>query len=57
MQDSKKLMEISEKQIIYDLLTKNAGNISKTAKEMCVARSTLYRKMLQYNIRTSFKME
>jgi len=37
-----------DKDSIYQLLLKNNGNISKTANEMGIARSTLYRKMDRY---------
>ncbi|MDF2569677.1 MAG: norR 16 [Sporomusa sp.] len=39
-----------EKQQIIDLLIKAKGNVSQVAKEMGVARSTIYRKMHQFNI-------
>jgi len=36
---------MEDRQKIYCLLLKNKGNVSKTAKEMGIARTTLYRKM------------
>lgn len=39
-----------ERQQILDFLLKASGNISHAAKQMGIARSTLYRKMRQYNI-------
>jgi transcriptional regulator with PAS, ATPase and Fis domain len=39
-----------ERQQIVELLRKSNGNISYTAKQLGIARSTLYRKMSQYNI-------
>lgn len=39
-----------ERQQIIDLLFKSKGNVSYVAKIMGVARSTIYRKMHQYNI-------
>ncbi|SMD12041.1 sigma 54-interacting transcriptional regulator [Sporomusa malonica] len=39
-----------ERQQILDFLLEASGNISHAAKTMGVARSTLYRKMRQYNI-------
>ncbi|NLB89425.1 MAG: sigma 54-interacting transcriptional regulator [Syntrophomonadaceae bacterium] len=43
------LMEMEKEQIIH-LLQKHEGNISKVAKEMGMARSTIYRKMRQYEL-------
>jgi transcriptional regulator with PAS, ATPase and Fis domain len=40
-----------EKDIIISLLAKHDGNISATAKEMRIARSTLYRKMKNFRIK------
>lgn len=39
-----------ERQYIIDFLIKARDNISLVAKEMGIARSTIYRKMRQYNI-------
>ncbi|HWR42285.1 sigma 54-interacting transcriptional regulator [Sporomusa sp.] len=39
-----------ERQQILDFLLKASGNISYAAKQMGIARSTMYRKMRQYNI-------
>lgn len=48
---ARKLVAIEqEKEAIIDLLDKNAGNISKTSQDLGISRSTLYRKMKEYNI-------
>ncbi len=48
---ARKLVAIEqEKEGILDLLDRNAGNISKTAQDLGISRSTLYRKMKEYNI-------
>ena len=39
-----------EKKKIYHLIKKHNGNLSKTATELGIARSSLYRKMKQYGI-------
>ncbi len=39
-----------EKMAIIEILTKNKGNITKTAEELGMARSTLYQKMEKLNI-------
>ena len=39
-----------EKQKIINLLLEHGGNISRVARELSISRSTLYRKMRQYNI-------
>jgi PAS domain S-box-containing protein len=46
----KKLNDIKERKRIIDLLDHFGGNISKVAREMSMSRSTLYRRMQQYNI-------
>ncbi len=48
-QRRQKVEEI-ERSEIANLLAKHGGNISEVAKEMGVARSTLYRKVSRYNI-------
>ncbi|QGU00273.1 Two-component system sensor histidine kinase [Candidatus Syntrophocurvum alkaliphilum] len=40
-----------EKEKIINTLNLNAGNVSKTATELGVSRTTLYRKMKEFNIR------
>lgn len=48
---ARKLVAIEqEKESIIDALDRNAGNISKTAHDLGVSRSTLYRKMNEYAI-------
>ena len=48
---ARKLVAIEqEKEGILDLLDRNAGNISKTSEDLGISRSTLYRKMKEYNI-------
>lgn len=42
-----------EQEEIYMLLVRNKGNISKTAKELGIARSTLYRKIHRYGFQTT----
>jgi len=49
-QTRKQLFEEKESQRITFLLAQFGGNISQVAKEMGVARSTLYRKMQRLNI-------
>ncbi|HWQ76906.1 MAG TPA: sigma 54-interacting transcriptional regulator, partial [Syntrophomonas sp.] len=44
------LNNIKERKRIIDLLDHFGGNISKVAKEMRMSRSTLYRRMQQYDI-------
>jgi DNA-binding NtrC family response regulator len=44
------LKDVKERKRIIDLLDHFGGNISKVAREMRMSRSTLYRRMLQYNI-------
>lgn len=46
----KRLVADNERQEIIDLLTKHGGNITKVAREMKVARNTVYRKMRLYSI-------
>lgn len=48
--------ESSEKMRVYRLLMKNNGNVSKTAQEMGIARTTLYRKMDRYGLSKTFKL-
>jgi len=43
----------SEKDELYALLMNNKGNISKTAQELGMARSTLYRKMDRFGFQTT----
>jgi transcriptional regulator with PAS, ATPase and Fis domain len=44
------LQEIKERQRIIELLDHFGGNISQVSREMSISRSTLYRRMQQYNI-------
>ena len=46
----KKLSMDQESTLIIELLDKYRGNISKVAREMGIARSTLYKKMNEYHI-------
>jgi transcriptional regulator with PAS, ATPase and Fis domain len=46
----KQYQEEKERQRIIDLLDEYGGNISQVAKEMSISRSTVYRRMQQYNI-------
>lgn len=46
----KKLAEEEERKLIINTLARQGGNISRSAQEMGVARSTLYRKIRQYTI-------
>jgi len=39
-----------QKEILLDILNKNNGNISKTAEELEVARSTIYNKLKKYGL-------
>jgi transcriptional regulator with PAS, ATPase and Fis domain len=41
---------LADKETVYRLLLKNKGNVSKTAQEMGIARTTLYRKMDRYGL-------
>ena len=49
-QINKKQAAEEERKLILDTLAKQRGNISRSAQEIGVARSTLYRKMRQYTI-------
>jgi len=40
-----------QKEILLEILSKNGGNISKTAAELDVARSTIYNKLKKYSIK------
>lgn len=46
----KQLLKEREKRMIMDLLQQYQGNVSKVAREMGIARSTLYKKMNKYHI-------
>ncbi|HEX3012404.1 MAG TPA: sigma 54-interacting transcriptional regulator, partial [Syntrophomonadaceae bacterium] len=46
----KNIQEIKERKRIIDLLDHFGGNITKVARVMSISRSTLYRRMQQYNI-------
>lgn len=46
----KRLLREEERQKIINLLVKFRGNVSLVAREMGLARSTIYRKMSQYDI-------
>ncbi|MEN6461190.1 MAG: sigma 54-interacting transcriptional regulator, partial [Syntrophomonas sp.] len=46
----KQYLEEKERQRIINLLDQYGGNISQVAKEMSISRSTVYRRMQQYNI-------
>ena len=48
--DSPMTIEEIEKQGIYKALKRNRGNIYKTAKELKIARQTLYSKIQKYNL-------
>lgn len=48
-------LEFMEKAEIEKALSKHSGNILKTAKELGIARNTLYRKMERYRIQNDFK--
>ena len=45
-----------DRERVYFLLVKNKGNVSKTAQEMGIARTTLYRKMERYGLSKTFKL-
>ena len=45
-------LQDNEKKIILDLLHKQNNNLSQVARELNIARSTLYRKIRKYNIQT-----
>jgi len=47
---SRKQAEEEERKLILKTLAQQGGNISRSAQEIGVARSTLYRKMRQYNM-------
>lgn len=49
-EQQKKLIIDQESAHIIELLNKYRGNISKVAREMGIARSTLYKKMSEYHI-------
>jgi len=49
-QISKQKAEEEERRLILNILDRQGGNISRSAQEMGVARSTLYRKLRQYTI-------
>ncbi len=51
-QTSKKIRAEREKHKIVDLLDKHDGNVSRVAREMGYDRSTIYRKMRNYQIRS-----
>lgn len=48
--DGNDILKEYEKMAIIEVLTRNKGNISKTAEELGMARSTLYQKMEKLNI-------
>ena len=50
-EENKKLQETQESQEIIKLLNQYRGNISKVARELGIARSTLYAKMEKLQIR------
>ncbi|HWR39982.1 MAG TPA: sigma-54-dependent Fis family transcriptional regulator [Patescibacteria group bacterium] len=45
-----RLWQEEEREEILRLLSSNKGNVTLTAREMCISRNTLYRKMKQYAI-------
>jgi len=47
-------LEHYEKELIASLLRKNKGNKSKVAKALGISRTTLYRKITEYRIDTSY---
>ncbi|MBP2640349.1 MAG: sigma54 specific transcriptional regulator [Firmicutes bacterium] len=47
---SRKQAEEAERKLIINTLARQEGNISRSAQEIGIARSTLYRKMRQYTI-------
>jgi DNA-binding NtrC family response regulator len=50
---SPKTLEILEKQHIMEILDRNKGNISKSAKDLGIDRVTLYNKIKKYDIEKS----
>lgn len=49
-QNNKQMMRQMEKQEILRLIDQYGGNLSRVAQEMNVSRTTIYRKLKQYNI-------
>jgi transcriptional regulator of acetoin/glycerol metabolism len=43
-------LEILEKNAILDVIEKNKGNISKSAKELGITRTALYRRLNKYDL-------
>jgi transcriptional regulator with PAS, ATPase and Fis domain len=43
-------LESVEQQVIRKALTRNAGNVSRTAKELGISRASLYRRMDKYGL-------
>jgi transcriptional regulator of acetoin/glycerol metabolism len=43
-------LETLEKNAILDVIEKNNGNISKSAKELGITRTALYRRLNKYDI-------
>lgn len=44
------ILEVKEKDVIINLLVQHNRNLSKVAKELKIARSTLYRKLAKYRL-------
>ena len=50
---SEKLTEESETAIIHETLERNNGNKARTARELGIDRTTLWRKIKKYDIKTA----
>ncbi|GAB6155442.1 sigma-54-dependent Fis family transcriptional regulator [Desulfosporosinus burensis] len=44
-------IEELEKELISDLMIEYAGNITRIANKLCIARTTLYRKLIKYDLK------
>jgi transcriptional regulator of acetoin/glycerol metabolism len=50
-------IEYAERSVMLDVLTKQRWNLSKTAKELCISRPTLYKMMKQHAIMPPHKFD
>ncbi len=50
----KEVLEKEEKKELFNMMVKYRGNITRVAKELGVARSTIYRKIKQYGMNKEF---
>jgi transcriptional regulator of acetoin/glycerol metabolism len=50
-------IEYAERSVMLDVLTKQRWNLSKAARELCISRPTLYKKMKQHAIMPPHKFD